>query len=809
MKKVYTIIFLFILGTSAANANTRRYRLMFNDDPATTITIGWEQISGTDQKVYFGTTDFGMNYLQYADSMVPHRSTTYMGMENQFVKLTNLSPNTAYYFVIRDSEGVSERYWFRTCPNDNTQPLSFISGGDSRSGYTQRIAANKVVAKIRPHAVLFGGDLTNTPGDVSTQDWLDHWQFTTTTDGQMIPVFHSFGNHEALGTGGANYIRDLFDVSEGTYYKVTFGGDLFSVYTMNGEVMPGHTIVDATIRQDQINWLNATLPNDTAIWKSAQYHRPIMPHNSTKQDGLEEYEDWAELFYDNEVRLVMESDAHVVKVSEQVRPTPAPVNLPTSANWFATDNIPVNKGLNFIGEGSWGTLRTDDKTHTSTKVSGSFYQFNWIIVTPCKIIVRSIDTQSPDLMKEHIAEDYFSITNDLDALIWKPTESENGRFFIDRDCSTPFASYSTENDVVCLGETVVFENQSENNPTSYKWYFGDGDSSSLENPSHLYSSPGQYNVTLEVSNANGQDTRTVQNLISVNATPILDVTENASVCDGESVTISASGADEYVWDNGLDNSASHDVAPTANTTYNVVGTTNGCSASATIDVVLSTNPILTITQDQTICIGETATITVAGATTYEWDNGLTTDETQIVSPTQNTTYTVTGTSNGCSSSTSVDVFTKANPTLTISEDQTICAGDSASFTVDGADEYVWDNGLSTEAMQTVSPAENTIYSATGIIDGCSSIITVEVIVEPTPELTVGTDQIVCIGNTITLTAEGATTYAWNNGITTASQVVSPTENTTYTVTGTIDNCSSEASIAVTVLDSSRSGFGSI
>jgi PKD repeat protein len=800
MKRFITGLVFGILCISSSFANTQRYRLMFNDDPASSITIGWEQISGINQKIYFGTTDQDTLWQNYTDSIAPYRSTTYMGMNNQFAKLSGLTPNTAYYFVIKDSEGVSSRFWFKTCPNNNTEPLSFISGGDSRSGYTQRIAANKMVAKIRPHAVLFGGDLTNTPGDISTQDWLDHWQLTTTSDGQMIPTVHSFGNHEALGTGGANYIRDLFDTPLGTYYKVTFGGDLFSVYTMNGEVMPGHTIVDATIRQDQVTWLTNTIPGDTAIWKSAQYHRPMMPHNSTKQDGLEEFEDWAELFYDNGVRLVMESDAHVVKVSEECRPTPGVINTPTSTNWFATDNIPANKGLNFIGEGSWGTLRNDDKTHPTTKVSGSLYQFNWIIVTPCQIIVRTVDTQNPNSVEERKAGDKFGVSDSLKSMIWNPTESDNGRFYINRNCSTPFASFHVPTKEICAGESIGFVDQSENSPTNFKWSFGDGDSSNLQNPTHVYNTAGTYNIRLDVSNASGVDSRTINQLVVVRPNPSLVVSADTSICEGESANLFVSGADSYTWDNGLAAQTSHMVSPTFSTSYQVTGELNACTSVENISVIVNTIPSLTTSGSGTICEGESIILSASGATSFDWDNGLGSGDTHNVQPTSTQIYTVTGTTQGCSSTETVQVVVKASPILLTNSDVTICDGEDALISASGADTYVWDNGIGSGNTHTVQPITTTIYRVIGTSNGCSKEDSVQVIVGQTPVLGTSGDASICEGESTNLTVSGANDYFWDNGLGTGdTHSVSPSSTTAYSVTGNIAGCTSSDAVTVTVL----------
>ncbi len=103
MKRTYFLIFIFI-GFQLFASNDK-YRLTLRCNPATSIVIGWNQISGSNPTVYFGTTDFGTNYNNYPNFKSPDRIVSYKGMNNHFARLTGLQPNTAYYFVIRDSQG--------------------------------------------------------------------------------------------------------------------------------------------------------------------------------------------------------------------------------------------------------------------------------------------------------------------------------------------------------------------------------------------------------------------------------------------------------------------------------------------------------------------------------------------------------------------------------------------------------------------------------------------------------------------------------------------------------------------------------
>ncbi|WP_206604230.1 fibronectin type III domain-containing protein, partial [Aquimarina sediminis] len=167
-------VFLLLISLLAINlySSNGKYRLTLRGNPATSIVVGWDQTSGSSPKVYYGTTDYGTDYSRYPNSKAPNRTVSYKGMNNNFARLTGLQPNTAYYFVIRDSQGTSQRFWFKTAPSDNSR-LSFIAGGDSRNNRTPRKNANRLVAKLKPHAVLFGGDMTNRDSSSEWQEWFN------------------------------------------------------------------------------------------------------------------------------------------------------------------------------------------------------------------------------------------------------------------------------------------------------------------------------------------------------------------------------------------------------------------------------------------------------------------------------------------------------------------------------------------------------------------------------------------------------------------------------------------------------------
>ncbi|MCO6162687.1 fibronectin type III domain-containing protein [Flavobacterium sp. NRK F7] len=398
MKKSYLLFLLLSYLTGFSNND--KYRIILSDNPSTTITIAWNQISGTNPTVYYGTTDFGTNWNSYPNTKTVNRAISYRGMNNQFARITGLSANTAYYFVIKDSQGTSQRFWFKTAPNDLSR-LSFIAGGDSRNNRTPRQKANKLVAKLKPHAVFFGGDMTDSDNDAQWKEWFDDWQLTIASDGRMFPIIPARGNHE-----GASTIYNLFDTpTSDSYYAITFGANLIRMYSLNSEI---------SVTGNQNTWLNNDLQNHTnVIWKGAQYHKPMRPHNAAKSEGTSVYNAWAQTFYNNEVRMVIDCDSHTVKSTWPLKPSTQTGN----DEGFVRDD---NNGTVYLGEGCWGApLRANDDNKSWTRNSGSFNQFKLIFVDQNKIEARTIKIDNADTVGSVSNSNPFVLPTNLD--VWNPS----------------------------------------------------------------------------------------------------------------------------------------------------------------------------------------------------------------------------------------------------------------------------------------------------------------------------------------------------------------------------------------------------
>jgi hypothetical protein len=188
-----------------------------------------------------------------------------------------------------------------------------------------------------------------------------------------------------------------------------------------------------------------------------------------------------------------------------------------------------------------------------------------------------------------------------------------------------------------------------------------------------------------------------------------------------------------------------------------------------------------------------------------------------------TTYTAGLTTPGCHQSTygggSFDGFLarfnnncNVAPTqpLSISGFTSVCSGMGASMysvaPVQGATSYSWTlagTWVGSSFTNTISaaPGSTAVFSVTASnACGTSPAQTISVTVNPLPAVTATTsNSLICSGQTATLSANGALSYSWNPGGTGSSIAVTPTTNTTYTVTGTDSNgCSGNAILTQSV-----------
>ena len=138
-----------------------------------------------------------------------------------------------------------------------------------------------------------------------------------------------------------------------------------------------------------------------------------------------------------------------------------------------------------------------------------------------------------------------------------------------------------------------------------------------------------------------------------------------SVCAGSSVTLSASGAQSYSWNNAVQNGIAF--VPNQTQTYTVTGTNaQGCSATDQVVVTVNSSPTINAGSDTSICEGESILLSAAGAPTIIWNNGS--QNGTYYTPLASVVLIATGTDvNGCQATDQVIINLLPNSTSVLNE----------------------------------------------------------------------------------------------------------------------------------------------
>ena len=261
-----------------------------------------------------------------------------------------------------------------------------------------------------------------------------------------------------------------------------------------------------------------------------------------------------------------------------------------------------------------------------------------------------------------------------------------------------------------------------------------------------------------------------------------------SLCPGDDLVLTASGADSYVWGGG---ETTPSITVSNLGTYSVTGT-NACgTGSSSVMVTAGSGINIVITGDTQICSGESTLLTASGADLYTWN---TTEQTPSITVDQPGTYSVTG-SNSCGTATQAITVTLApGPTIIIAGNTNICPGQTTLLTASGADSYVWSNQATTPSI-TVNAAAT--YSVTGTNACGTGTAAATVTIAPAPLVTITGSTSFCQGQSTALTATGADSFTWSTGVDGAT--ISVNTPGPITVTGTNACGTGTASVSLTVL----------
>lgn len=285
------------------------------------------------------------------------------------------------------------------------------------------------------------------------------------------------------------------------------------------------------------------------------------------------------------------------------------------------------------------------------------------------------------------------------------------------------ASNST---LICVGETVTL---SANGAPTYSWSAGSSPSSSTFTDVPLTTTT----YSVEGSNSAGCTNTGVVTVQVVTFSTMILSNSSMTTCLGNSITISATGANSYTWNTGISTSSNSilQINPTVSAVYTLTGAdAMGCEDTQIVSVTVdSFTP--GITTPTSICNGQQIVLNATGGApnTYTWSTGM--GFTNItVTPTVTTGYSVVATgTNGCPGFAGTTITVNINPTVTAVSNRSLqCVNESNSLSAFGATSYSWSSGETTSSI-SITPAINVpvSYTVTGIsAQGCtdSKVLTI-------------------------------------------------------------------------------------
>lgn len=285
--------------------------------------------------------------------------------------------------------------------------------------------------------------------------------------------------------------------------------------------------------------------------------------------------------------------------------------------------------------------------------------------------------------------------------------------------------------------------------------------------------------------------------------PIIEFTDDTTICIGDNVIIEVSGGAYYTWESGVlfnsNDSTSIIASPSEYTTYRVTAT-NGCgSAMDLVNISVSDGPNLSVIPVVFGCPGDNVQLQSTGGTTVSWSPTQGLDNANINNPiaevSSDKQYIITGFNNCGSKKDTVNVYVFKDST-SIEKDKAICLGQSTGIEAYGGTSYDWgpkDGTLigSTSQTATASPTTTSTYSV-DITDenNCVWSKSIKVVVDTDlPVANVSPDTAICFKDTIKIIASGGFSYEWASNYwmsnkDTNSAYVSPQQTAIFNVTVT-------------------------
>lgn len=370
------------------------------------------------------------------------------------------------------------------------------------------------------------------------------------------------------------------------------------------------------------------------------------------------------------------------------------------------------------------------------------------------------------------------------------------------------------NSPVCEGKDIELTASSA---SVHTWTGPGGYTAATQNPVISPALPSHAGVYTVVITDDLGCTAAASVTVEVNPAPVISVSSNSPVCEGDDINLFISGGVSWNWTgpDSYSGTAQNPVitpATLANAgTYTVVASSSfGCTASSTTDIVINETPDVTASSNSPICAGNDINLNATGGVSWNWtgpNSFASTQQNPVITAATSAnagTYTVTALSaEGCSATATTVVSTGGNITVNPTANSPLCEGETLTLTASGGTTYDWSGpggwtaSVASPQITSVTPAMAGTYSVI-VSDafGCSGTGNVAVVINPLPSGTIGNNGPLCEGDALLLTASGGTGYNWSGPDSFTSTLSNPSispvtlaQAGTYSVTITASGCS--------------------
>jgi gliding motility-associated-like protein len=384
---------------------------------------------------------------------------------------------------------------------------------------------------------------------------------------------------------------------------------------------------------------------------------------------------------------------------------------------------------------------------------------------------------------------------------------------------------------VCVNTPVQFNDTSLSrfgNVVKWEWNMGEsgspGNFPTIKNPVMRYQTAGTKDVMLKIETSLGCTTQVSKQIVVTGFPVIVPAFKDSLICNKDTIQLSAIvSAGTVSWSPNYNiinaNGETPLVYPKVTTDYYITASQDGCVSRDTVRVRLLPDVQMQVSNDTALCPGATAVLSVTGnAKTYQWApanriEGRTDTSHITIKPVANTSYTVTGAYNNCTSTRSVFVRILPLPQVYAGPDTLICLGGSFQNPIIANGDMFWwnytggiDNPGSINPRFTPTRTYRYILS-TRNLNGCTRVAsdTVFVQVYRAFSASAGDDKVIVAGQSIQLDGSGGgSTFLWTpatglNNTTALTPLASPVQTQTYLLRASdADGCYATDSVTVTV-----------